>query len=368
MTENELFYLLQLQKTPNLGDISAKKLIQKLGSAEAVFKEKKSALLKIDGIGPFRIDQLQNQSYAALAEDELHFIQKQGITVWTYQDAKYPEHLKQCVDGPLILFSKGNIRMQNKPIISIVGTRKITTYGATICQQLIEELAKWDVVVVSGYAFGVDITAHRAALKNNLQTVACLAHGFDQIYPKEHKKYQEDVEANGGFITEFWSSDVFDRNNFLKRNRIIAGISEATIVIESASRGGSLVTAELANSYHREVFAVPGRIGDKQSAGCNHLIKTHQAQLLTSVSDLVYLLNWNTAETPKKPIQKQLFVELNAEEKKIITYLEQKQKQHIDQIALQCNLSLQQAVSLLFTLEMKGLIVAFPGKIYGISN
>lgn len=366
MTENELFYLLQLQKTPNLGDISAKKLIQKLGSAEAVFKEKKSALLKIDGIGPFRIDQLQNQSYAALAEDEIHFIQKQGITVWTYQDAKYPEHLKQCVDSPLILFSKGNIRMQNKPIISIVGTRKITTYGATICQQLIEELAKWDVVVISGYAFGVDITAHRAALKNNLQTVACLAHGFDQIYPKEHKKYQEDVEANGGFITEFWSSDVFDRNNFLKRNRIIAGLSEATIVIESASRGGSLVTAELANSYNREVFAVPGRVSDRQSSGCHNLIKTQKAHLLTSAADLVYILNWDREVTSQKSTQTELFTELNEEEKKIFNFLKENNKQHIDHIALGSDMPVHKVASVLLNLEMKGVICVNPGRIYDL--
>lgn len=366
MTENELFYWLQLQKTPNLGEVSAKKLIQKLGSAEAVFKEKKSALLKIDGIGPFRINKLQDQSYATLAQDEIRFIQDQGITVWTYLDSDYPEFLKHCVDSPLLLFSKGTIHLQNKPILSIVGTRKITTYGAAICKQLIEELAAWDVVVVSGFAFGVDITAHRTAVKNNLQTIACLAHGLDQLYPKEHKKHQQDIEANGGFITEFWSSDVFDRNNFLKRNRVIAGMSEATIVIESASRGGSLVTAELANGYQREVFAIPGRIGDKQSAGCNHLIKTHQAQLLTSAADLVYLLHWNQPSPKKKPIQKQLFVELNPDEEKIVNYLQKNQKQHLDQIATNCNIPAHKTVALLLNMEIKGVISVLPGRIYNL--
>ncbi len=363
--KDELFYWLVLQKVPNLGDASAKKLIQIAGSAKAVFEEKKSTLLKIEGIGEYKLKELHSQNYHSLAENELKFIDNQNIEVACYTDKKYPANLKHCIDSPIVLFSKGNINLNNKRIISVVGTRKITTYGAAFCKQLIDDLAALNVIVVSGFAFGVDIAAHKAALNNNLQTIACLAHGLNQIYPKVHSKYEESVLQNGGFLSEFWSTDLFDRNNFLKRNRVIAGLSEATVVIESAEKGGSLVTADIANSYNREVFAVPGKTTDSQSKGCNNLIKTQKAQMITSAADLIYALNWNLEEPKQqKAIQKQMFVELTPDENLVHNCLKTKQKMHIDDLAIACNMAVFKITPLLLNLELKGVVQPLPGKLF----
>src|SRR5690606_6696208 len=325
LSKNELRYTLALQRIPNLGDISAKKLLRKMGSAEAVFNEKKSNLAKIDGIGLLRLKEINLKQQLEEADAELEFIEKNNIEYSYFKDKNYPEKLKHCLDGPLLFFHRGNIDLVGKKIISIVGARKITTYGNAFCQNLIEEIAPLKPAIVSGLAYGVDICAHKASIENNLQNVACLAHGLNQIYPKDHKKFAEKIEENGGFITEFWSSDAFDKNNFLKRNRIIAGLSEATIVIESAEKGGSLVTADIANSYDREVFAVPGRTTDSQSKGCNNLIKQQKAHLLTSAADLIYMLGWELKES-QKPKQTQLFVELDEEEKAVFRFLKEKDR------------------------------------------
>jgi DNA processing protein len=367
LTKDDLFYTLVLQKVPNLGDASAKKLIQKAGSPEGVFKEKKSNLLKIDGIGAFKLRDLDSKDFFATAEEEIRYIEEKNIQTCFFMDDDYPDRLKHCIDGPILFFKRGNINLNKKRIISVVGTRKVTSYGSAFCEQLMEELAPLDPVIVSGFAYGVDIVAHKAAVKNGLQTIGCLAHGLNQIYPKTHQKYVKEVEHHGGFITEFWSSDAFDKTNFLKRNRIIAGISEATIVIESAEKGGSLVTAELANSYNRDIFAVPGRVNDSQSKGCNTLIKTQRAHLLTSAADLIYILSWALEEKRPKAIQKQLFVELNDEEKVIFNFLKTHPKSHLDAIAFECKIPVFKATTLLLDLELKGLVKPLPGKIYEIS-
>ncbi len=364
LSETELLYTLALQRVKNLGDISAKKLLRTTGSAEAIFKEKKHKLLKIDGIGSLKLKDLSLKQQLPAAEAELHFIQQNKIAYHYFLDRTYPERLKHCLDGPILFFESGNIVLQNQKIISIVGTRKITTYGTLFCQKLIEKLAPLNPIIVSGFAYGVDITAHKAAMENGLQTIACLAHGLNQIYPKSHKKYVSQLEENGGFFTEFWSNDPFDRNNFLKRNRIIAGLSEATIVIESAEKGGSLVTADIANSYNRDVFAVPGRATDSQSQGCNNLIKSNQAHLLNNAADLIYMLGWELQETTKKPQQKQLFVELTEEEQKVLTYLQGKQKVLLDTIALECSFPTFKVTTLLLNLELKGVVRPLPGKLF----
>jgi len=240
--------LLCLQHVPNLGDTSIKKLVQIVGSAEGVLKEKKTNLLKIDGIGEAKIASIHNKAHMSAMEKEIDFIEGNKISCISYLENNYPHYLKQCADSPVVLFQTGNLDVVNKRIISIVGTRKITTYGKIFCEQLVEDLVPFDPVIVSGFAYGVDITAHKAAIKNNLQTIACLGHGLNQIYPKSHKQYMSQMEVNGGFYTDFWSDTTFIPQNFLRRNRIIAGISQATIVIESADKGGSLVTAQIANS------------------------------------------------------------------------------------------------------------------------
>ncbi len=365
MKDSDLQYVLALQHVPNLGDASAKKLIRHAGSAEAVFKEKKAALLKIDGIGSTKLADLFSEENLKAAEKEVEFIRKNNIRPLYYQEPDYPEKLKHCFDGPILLFQRGNVNLINKRIISVVGTRKVTAHGIKFCEQFIEDLAPLEPVIVSGFAYGVDITAQNAALKNGLQTIGCLAHGLNQIYPAVHKKYVNAVVANGGFLTDFWSTDVFDRNNFLKRNRIIAGLSEATVVIESAEKGGSLVTADIANSYNREVFAVPGRPTDSQSRGCNMLIKSQQAHVLTGAADLVYILNWQP-EPASKAIQKQLFVELEEEEEAVYGYLQENGKEQLDLIALNCHIPTFKAASLLLNMELKGFVRPLPGKIFEI--
>lgn len=363
LSESELRYTLALQRIPNLGDISAKKLLRKIGSAEAIFKEKKSNLLKIDGIGSYKLKEFNIARQLDEADEELRFIQDNRIDYAYFRDKEYPDKLKHAVDCPILIFTKGNLDLNNKKIISVVGSRKITTYGSSFCENFIEQIAPLNPVIVSGLAYGIDICAHKAAIDNNLQTVACLAHGLNQIYPKSHIKYKDQIEENGGFITEFWSSDNFDKTNFLKRNRIIAGLSEATIVMESAEKGGSLVTADIANSYNREVFAVPGRATDIRSRGCNNLIKQQKAHLLSSVADLIFILGWQINDE-KKSIQTQLFVELDEEERMVFSYLKKKEKELLDIIALDCSLPVFRAATILMNMELKGVVRPLPGKLF----
>ncbi len=365
MNSEDLLYSLALQHVPNLGDTTAKKLLRKFGSAKNIFNEKKSNLLKIDGIGRTRIQELDSGKHLRAAEDELNFIEINNIDAFYYQDDDYPEKLKHCIDAPIVLFSRGKADLKRKRVISVVGTRNITAHGIAFCEELIEGLAVLDPVIISGFAYGTDITAQKAAVKNGLQTIGCLAHGLNQIYPRAHKKYMAEIEQHGGFFTDFWSTDAFDRNNFLKRNRIIAGLSEATIVIESAERGGALVTADIANSYDREVFAVPGRPSDKYSVGCNNLIKKQEAHVLTSAADLAYILNWDVEE-PKRSVQKQLFIELEGDEQKLYQFLKSSGKTELDLLALHCDLPTFKTASLLLNMELKGAIRPLPGKLFEV--
>ncbi len=365
MTDKELLALLRLQKAPNIGDINAKKLIARCGSAEAIFEERKSVLLKIEGIGTITLGSLWDTEHQKAAERELGYIKKKQISCSYFENDDYPKNLKHCLDAPILLFKRGTMNLEGKRIISIVGTRNITSYGQAFCNEFMEAIAPLDPVIVSGFAYGVDIAAQKAAMENELQTIGCLAHGLNQIYPKTHQKYAAKVEDNGGFFTEFWSSSNPDRENFLKRNRIIAGLSEATIVVESAEKGGSLVTADIAHSYNRDVFALPGRATDSYSAGCNNLIKQQKAHVLTSAADLVYMLGWKLeGEERKATVQKQLFVELDATEKSIYDYLQANGKQLLDTIALECKLPIFKVSSTLLTLEMKGVVRPLPGKLF----
>jgi DNA processing protein len=333
--EKELLFALALQKTANIGDILAKRLLKHCGSAEAIFTEKKDHLLKIDGIGAHILADLHNTKHRKAAEKELQFLQKEQIQVHYFLDESYPTRLQHCVDSPILLFQKGNANLNARKMISIVGTRKATTYGMQFCKELIANLSPLQPTIVSGFAYGIDIVAQRAAIEHNIPTIGCLAHGLNQIYPKVHQRYMKSVEANGAFVTDFWSSSKPDRENFLKRNRLIAGMSQATIVIESAEKGGSLVTAHIANSYNRDVFAVPGRVGDTQSIGCNNLIKQQRAHILTSAADIVYMLGWELEAESFSTVQKQLFVDLTPEETLIHSYLQEKGQTLLDSLALE---------------------------------
>lgn len=351
-------------RVEGVGDIMAKKLINHLGSAEAVLKAKKSQLISIEGVGEVLYRNLQNQNIYKLAENELKFIEANGINPLFYQDAEYPERLKHCVDGPVLLFGSGNINFAGRKTLSIVGTRQMTAYGGDFCRKLLEDLVPLNPVIVSGFAYGVDIHAHLVAMDLGLQTIGVVAHGLNQVYPKPHKKYVARMEQNGGFLTEFWSTSNPDRENFVKRNRIVAGISEATIIIESAEKGGSLITANVANDYNRDVFALPGRITDKYSMGCNDLIKTQRANLLTGAADLIYMLNWELEEKKLPPVQKQLFVTLEPDEQKVYDYLQKNGKELLDIIALNCDMPVFRLSSMLLNMELKGVIRPLPGKLF----
>lgn len=363
MHQQELQYLLALQKVEGIGDIYAKKLIKHCGSAKNVFAEKTSSLLKIDGIANKKLQGLKDKKLLlAKAENELKFIEKNNIQALAFTDIDYPERLKHIIDSPVVIFQKGKIEFKQQRIISIVGTRNITSYGRAFLNKLFEEIAKYNPLIVSGLAYGVDILAHQLAIKHKLQTVAVLAHGLDRVYPSKHQAESIQMQENGGLLTDFWSGNKPERANFVKRNRIVAGISQATIVIESASKGGSLITTEMANSYNRDVFAVPGRVSDLYSKGCNNLIKINKASLLQSGKDLAYLLNWE--EVRVKEIQKQLFVELDDNETLLYNYLLKEGKQSLDIIALHNKLPIFKVSSLLLNLELKGVVRPLHGKLF----
>lgn len=368
MKEEEILAVLRLQNTKSVGDILAKKLIVTVGSASQIYKEKKHLLQKINGIGRQTIEHIFDEVHLRNAQKELEHINKKRVKYRYFLDDDYPKNLQQCIDAPILLFEDGNIDLSNDRIISIVGTRNMTRYGKEFCQELIKDLVPYDPIIVSGFAYGVDICAHKVAMENNLQTLAVLAHGFDHIYPKVHKKYIHQVNENGGFFTEFFHEETPYRENFLKRNRVVAGLSQATIIIESAEKGGSLVTADIANSYDRDVFAVPGKVTDLLSKGCNDLIRRNKAHLLQSSEDIIKHLNWDISKSgvkkEKKVIQKQLFVELNPEEEKVCKYLNEKGQQLLDVIAVETDIPVYKMATLLLNLELKGLINPLPGKMF----
>lgn len=363
MSDQDLFYLLALLKVDGVGDIMAKKLLNHFGNSESILKAKTKEIAGIDGVGAVLLKNIKDKTIFEKADKELEFLKADGINTSFFQDENYPDRLKHCIDAPVLIFSSGNIDLNKKKIISIVGTRQITSYGTEFCRKLIEDLVPLDPVIVSGFAYGVDIVAHQLAMENNLQTIGVLAHGLNQIYPRTHKKYMAKMEENGGFMTEFWSSSNPDKEKFVRRNRIVAGMSEATIVIESADRGGSLITANMANDYNRDVFAVPGRVTDKYSQGCNNLIKTQKANVLTSAADLVYILNWDV-EKRAKTVQKQLFVELDPVEQKIYDFLLKNGKELLDIIAVQCDFPIFRISGILLNMELKGVIRPLPGKLF----
>ncbi len=357
---------------PKIGSINAKKLIAYCGGVEAVFKQSKKALLKIPGIGDCLATEISNQKILSKAEQEIEFINKFDIKSHFYLDSEYPERLRQCEDCPIVLFVKGKteINFNREKFISIVGTRKATDYGKQVCEKLISGLSEkgYNPIIVSGLAYGIDIIAHKSALKNNLQTFAVLGHGLDSMYPTAHRNVAKEIFETGALITDFPSKTKFDRNNFIKRNRIIAGLSDATIVIESGEQGGALITADLANSYNREVFAVPGNVGAKYSQGCNQLIKANKAALIETPEDIEFFLGWEPVNTQRQPKQITLFSELTAEEQIIVDYLKTVEHESIDLICIKTQLPVSKVSSLLLNLEFAGMVKSKPGKVFSLSR
>ncbi len=362
-----LKYKIALTLLPNIGDILAKRLIAYCGSAEAIFREKKILLEKIPGIGTITIKEIHNHTVFERAEEEIKFIEKNSITPVFYLDSEYPKRLTHCEDSPILLYFKGNTNLNAEKMISIVGTREATDYGKRICEKLIGDLAQHNVTIVSGLAYGIDICAHKAAHDNNLPTICTLAHGLDKIYPAIHKSMASKMLENGGWLTDFTSHTIPDRENFPRRNRIVAGITDATIVIESKIKGGSLITAEIANSYNRDVFAYPGRVDDPCSEGCNAIIKNNKAILIQSAADLIYTMGWQPQSNRKAPQQKKLFIELNPIEENLVNLIRHKQSITIDDLCLISKMPMSKVSATLLTLEFSGVIKSFPGKIYRIN-
>jgi DNA processing protein len=364
MDQQELLSILALKKAPLIGDIMAKKLIRTFGSATSVFEQSYREIAAIEGIGEKKAQFIKKDDLFPKAAAELKFVEDNKLKYRVYYNDDYPERLRYCVDGPIIFFENGNINWSNPYTLSIVGTRQITSHGSAFLEKFMAEIAPLKPTIISGYAYGVDILAHKLAVEHGLQTIAVMAHGLNQTYPRNHAAHNQDVMENGGFVTDFWSGDNFDRKNFLGRNRIIAGLSEATIVIESASKGGSLVTADLANSYNREVFAVPGRVTDKYAIGCNELIKQSKAHMLTKSADIPYILGWQEKNVA---VQKQMFVELDKDERTIYTFLQGADKELLDIIALQVHMPVHKVASILMSMELKGVVRPLPGKLFTLT-
>jgi len=361
---NDFIYQISLTLIPNIGDIHAKALINHFGNAGAIFKAKKKELEEIEGIGSVRARSIKEFENFNLAEEEIAFIQKYKITALFITDKNYPQRLLNCYDSPVILYYKGNADLNSSKIVAIVGTRNNNEYGKSVCEKLVEDLAEQNILIVSGLAFGIDSIAHKSALKNNLKTVAVLGHGLDRIYPTQNKSLAKQMIEQGGLLTDFRSKTNPDKQNFPKRNRIVAGISDAIIIIETGIKGGSLITAELGNGYNKDVFAIPGRTNDTKSEGCNYLIKNNKACLITSADDLLENMSWKEQKKPSAKKQRELFIELTDDEKIIVNILQQQEQIHIDELYIESGLSSSAVASALLTLEMQGVVNSLPGKIY----
>lgn len=360
------FYEVALSLVPNIGPVLARVLIQHTGSAEAVFRAKPGALTKIPGIGSKTISMLQkNKDLFAEAEKQLAYAAHNKIELIPITDPVYPRRLKACADAPILLYFKGNSFPVNRRVISVVGTRHATDYGREICTRLIESLAAYDPLIISGLAYGVDIWAHRAALSKGLQTVAILGHGLDRIYPAIHKSTAFKMVEQGGLITEYGIGTKPDRENFPARNRIIAGMADAVVVIEARASGGALITAELANSYNRDVFTFPGSILMPASAGCHALIRQNMAQLVTCADDLVEALGWNTQGLTNM-VQRKLLVDLTSDEHQVLRIITEEGKVGIDQLIYRSGMSSTKLAAVLLGLQMNGLLNNLPGNIYSV--
>ena len=365
----EFLYQIALTLIPNIGPVQAKILLQHC-NAEEIFHAKKTFLEKIEGIGPVRAAAIAAFKDFSLAEEEIKFIEKYKIRPLFITDKDYPRRLLNCYDSPSLLYYKGNADLNASKIVAVIGTRSHTEYAKQVAEKLIKELAAQNITVVSGLAYGVDAIAHKAALKNNLPTVGVLAHGLDQIYPAEHSGLAKDmIKHNGGLLTEFRSKSKPDKHNFPTRNRIVAGISDATIVIETGIKGGSMITAELANSYNKDVFAFPGKVTDNKSAGCNYLIKNNKAVLLTDAEELLQLMQWedNVKSKKEKRSQRELFIELSAEERIVINIVKEKETVHIDEINHKSGLSSGAVAAAILNLELQNVMVSLPGKLYQLA-
>lgn len=368
MTQQEIIYTMALTRVPRLNIASQRLLMDTLGSATAVFENRKDiGSLVSETARELTTVLAQMDTQIARAEEELEFADQKGIQCLCLNDSDYPVRLRDCEDAPLLLFYKGTAPLNRSHIISMVGTRRCTEYGKDLCRHFMADLKRLrpDVLVVSGLAYGIDIHSHREALDNGFDTVGVLAHGLDQIYPRAHRDTAVRMVSQGGLLTEFMSRTNADKVNFIRRNRIVAGMADATIVLESADKGGALITANIATSYHRDVFAFPGRTGDQYSQGCNRLIRDNKAALLQDATDFVEAMGWDTLpQSAQQNPQQSLFPELNEEEQRIVSCLQKAESMQINVLAMETALPVHRLSAHLFNLEMKGIVKLMSGGMY----
>jgi len=350
---------LALTKIPKVGAITAKQLIAHCGSAMAVFKYSRKQLLAIPGIGPKLAEQINQKQALLEAEKELKFIERNAVKMLFFLDPDYPQRLKHQQDSPVMLFYRGNADLNALRVVSVVGTRQPTPLGRANCERLIEQLKHPNLLLVSGLAYGIDAIVHKKSLELNIPNIAVLGHGLGRVYPAAHYPLARQIQECGGLLSEYFSQVGPEKEHFPMRNRIVAGLCDALVVVETAVRGGSMISAELANSYHKDVFAFPGRINDPKSRGCNHLIKQHKAALIEQGADLIEMMGWE--HSPPQVVQKQLFEELSDQEKLLIRLFQQEKTLSIDYLSYQCHLSNSQLSALLLGLEFKGLLQSLPG-------
>lgn len=359
---NDILYLIALKHCPNIGDSIIKKLISKFGTAQKAWFSNHSEILTIYNIGKKTIQYIGNESILSQAQKEIQYCNKNQIKIIHLWENEYPSLLKECPDAPVLIYYKGNIKW-NMPSLSIVGTRKMTSYGKNFTEDLVECLKDRKINIISGLALGIDSCAHKKSVEMNIPTLGVLAHGLQTIYPPQHQLLAEKIVENGGVLSEFPLNIKPERANFIQRNRIIAGLSTITVIIESAYGGGAISTAKFANSYNRDVFALPGKITDTTSQGCNRLIRNLEAQIITRPDDILSLLGENNL----KNNQQELFIELTEQETAIVNFLKEKGKTQIDNLALEFNTSTHMLMSILLDLELKNKIIPLPGKYFSIA-
>ena len=373
---DELLFQLGITLINGVGDVTAKNLIAYCGSAEAVFKVKKEHLLKIPGIAEITAERLmanvKNKEILKRAEEEIRFIEENNVQPLFFTSENYPQRLKYCHDSPIMLYFKGNTDLNAEKIISVVGTRTPTRYGSKLVEDFISELKDSGILIISGLAYGIDLAAHEASLQNGLDTVGVLAHGLDTLYPSVHYNTAQKMLKQGGLLTDYMSRTNPDKENFPSRNRVVAGMCDAVVVIESKLKGGSLITAEIANSYNKDVFAFPGRVNDDCSGGCNAFIKRNKAVMIEHAADMLYCMGWEEKTTlrlrsgSKGSKQIPLPLNLNEKEQQLVAILKEKENVHVDEICHSIQLSMSEVAGILLQLEFSNVIRSLPGKLYAM--
>ncbi|MFO8130357.1 MAG: DNA-processing protein DprA [Bacteroidales bacterium] len=358
-------YEIAMTMLPGVGYVTGRRMLAVCGSPELIFREKRGALLKIAGVREEAVRKIRSKHLLHAAERELRFVNKHGLKLLFFQDADFPFRLKQCEDSPLLLYYKGMADLDSRRIVAVVGTRNPTAYGKEQCVRFVDALKDTGALIISGLAYGIDSLAHRRSLDNGMLTVGVLGHGFQTLYPSLNRSMAEQMTSQGGLLTEFRRGTRPDRENFPKRNRIVAGLSDAVLVIESAERGGALITADIALSYNRDVFALPGKVTDQRSSGCNWLIFDNKAALVRSPEDMFSLMSWDVHAN--EPRQINLFEGMNGAEREVAEILKQRGPMEIESLLLITGKSPGEITRTLMQMELNGQVSARPGNVYALA-